>query len=83
MFHVHFIRAVIKNIPNKHKEEMAEKAKYALGNEQAVQILFDELDKRRISKALDAVERFRYDLWNYKAFPKNRLRGIRTTKGME
>jgi hypothetical protein len=46
MCHVHFIRAVLKNIPNKHKEETAEKVKYALGNEQAVQILSDGLDKR-------------------------------------
>jgi|WetSurMetagenome_2_1015567.scaffolds.fasta_scaffold1156614_1 putative transposase len=63
MCHVHFIRAVLKNIPNNHKEEMAEKVKYALGNEQAVQILSDGLDKRRLSKALDAIERSRYDLW--------------------
>jgi len=83
MCHVHFIRAVLKNIPNKYKEEIAQKVKEALENEQAIQALSDELADRGYSKALDTVERFRFDLWNYRAFPKSHWRRIRTTNCME
>ncbi len=83
MCHVHFIRAILKNVPNKHKEEIAELVKDALENEDAIQLLSEELEKRRLSKALDTVEGFSHDLWNYKAFPKNHWKRIRTTNGME
>jgi len=83
MCHVHFIRAVLKNIPNKYKEEIAQKVKEALDNEQAIQTLSNELANRGFSKALDTVERFRFDLWNYRAFPKSHWRRIRTTNCME
>jgi putative transposase len=83
MCHVHFVRAVLKNIPNKHKEEIAQKVKDALENEQAVQTLSDELADRGYTRALDTVERFRFDLWNYRAFPKGHWRLIRTTNCME
>ena len=83
MCHVHFMRAVLKNIPNKYKEEIAQKVKEALENEQAIQTLSDELADRGYSKALDTVERFRFDLWNYRAFPKSHWRRIRTTNCME
>jgi len=83
MCHVHFIRAVLKNIPNKYKEEIAQKIKEALENEQAIQALSDELADRGYSKVLDTVERFRFDLWNYRTFPKSHWRRIRTTNCME
>ncbi len=83
MCHVHFMRAVLKNIPNKYKDEIAQKVKEALDSEQAIQTLSDELADRGYSKALDTVERFRFDLWNYRAFPKSHWRRIRTTNCME
>lgn len=83
MCHVHFIRAVLKNIPNKYKDEIAQKIKEALENEQAIQALSNELAERGYAKALDTVERFRFDLWNYRAFPKSHWRRIRTTNCME
>lgn len=83
MCHVHFIRAVLRNIPNKYKEEIAQKIKEALENEKAAQTLSDELIDRGYSKAVDTIDRFKFDLWNYKAFPKNHWRRIRTTNGME
>jgi transposase-like protein len=83
MCHVHFIRAVLRNIPNKYKEEIAQKIKEALENEKAAKTLSDELENSGYSKAADTVDRFRFDLWNYKAFPKNHWRRIRTTNGME
>ena len=83
MCHVHFMRAVLKNIPNKYKAEIAQKIKEALDNEIDIQALSEELDNRGYSKAADTIERFRFDLWNYKPFPKNHWRRIRTTNGME
>jgi len=80
---VHFTRAVLKNVPNKYKKEIAEKIKEALEDEKAIQTLSQELEERGCSKALDTVERFRFDLWNYKAFPKSHWKRIRTTNGME
>jgi putative transposase len=71
MCHVHLVRAVLKNIPNKHKQEIAQKVKEALENEQTIQTLSDELANRGYSKALDTVERFRLVLWNYRAFSKS------------
>ncbi len=62
MCHVHFIRAVLKNILNKYKEELSLRIKEALENEPATQALSDELADRGYSKALDTVERFRFDL---------------------
>jgi putative transposase len=83
MCHVHFIRAVLKNIPDKYKEEIAQKVKEALEDEKALQALSDELKERGYTKSLDTVERFRFDLWNYRAFPKSHWRKIRTTNMME
>jgi putative transposase len=83
MCHVHFMRAVLKNIPNKYKAEIAQKIKEALDNEQDIQALCDELVNRGYSKAADTIERFRFDLWNYRAFPKSHWKRIRTTNGME
>ncbi len=83
MCHVHFMRAVLKNIPNKYKDEIAQKVKKALDSEQAIQTLSDELADRGYSKALDTVERFRFDLWNYRALPKSHWRRIRITNCME
>lgn len=80
---VHFTRAVLKNVPNRYKKEIAEKVKEASEDENAIQTLSQELEERGCSKALDTVERFRFDLWNYKAFPKSHWKRIRTTNGME
>jgi transposase-like protein len=83
MCQVHFMRAVLKNIPDRYKEEIAQKIKEALENEDSIQALADELADRGYSKAADTVERFRFDLWNYKSFPKSHWRRIRTTNMME
>jgi len=83
MCQVHFMRAVLKNIPDRYKEEIAQKIKEALENENSIQALADELADRGYSKAADTVERFRFDLWNYKSFPKSHWRRIRTTNMME
>jgi transposase-like protein len=42
-----------------------------------------ELSNRNYSKAADTMERYIFDLGNYKAFPREHWRRIRTTNGVE
>lgn len=83
MCNVHFMRAVLKNIPKKDKAEVAYQLKEALEDENKMQILADTLRQNGFSKSADTIERFRFDLWNYKAFPRPHWRRIRTTNGVE
>jgi transposase-like protein len=48
-----------------------------------MQDLVLELETRGYSKAADAIERFNLGLSNYKAFPKDHWKKIRTTNGLE
>ena len=80
---VHFSRAVLRNIPDKDKEEVAEMLKEALEDEAKMQELDAELNLRRYSKSANTIDKFSQDLWNYKAFPKDHWKRIRTTNGLE
>lgn len=73
MFMVHLERAVLRNIKQKDKKEIAEKLKDALGDESKSQKLAAELNIRGDSKATGTIERFIFYIWNYKAFPRNSL----------
>jgi putative transposase len=83
MCNVHFMRAVLKYIPKKDKREVAYMLKDALEDEGMMQELAVVLDERGYKKAAETIERFRFDLWNYKAFPRPHWRRIRTTNGLE
>lgn len=83
MCNVHFMRAVLKNIPKKDKAEVTYELREALVDENKMQILAINLDERGYSKSAETIERFRFDLWNYKAFPRQHWRRIRTTNGVE
>ena len=83
MCNVHFMRAVLKNIPKKSKLEMAYLLQEALEDEGKMQKLAIYLDERGYSKSAETVELFRFDLWNYKAFPRTHWRKIRTTNVLE
>jgi putative transposase len=83
MCNVHFMRAVLKNIPKKDKTEIAYKLREALEDEGKMQKLAIDLDERGYSKSAETIERFRFDLWNYKAFPRSHWRKIRTTNSLE
>lgn len=83
MCEVHFIRAVMRNIPKKHQKEIAGLIKEALGSEQELQNLADELNERGYRKSANTIERFLPGLMNYKAFPKSHWKRIRTTNAME
>ena len=83
MCNVHFMRAVLKNIPKKDKKEIAYMLKEALEDESKMQKLAVVLDEKGYSKSAETIERFRFDLWNYKAFPRMHWKRIRTTNSLE
>jgi len=81
--HVHFIRAVLRNVAKKDQKEIADKLKLALEHESMMDVLVRELEDREYSKAVDTIDRFRFGLWNYKSFPREHWKRIRTTNSME
>lgn len=81
--HVHFSRAVLESISKKDKPEIAEKLKDASDDEIKMQNLAKELRDREYSPAAETIDRFRFDLWNYKAYPKAHWKRIRTTNVIE
>lgn len=83
MCHVHLMRAVLRNVAKKYHKEVADKLKIALEDENEMLQLIQELERRGYSKSADTAERFRFSLWNYKAFPREHWRRIRTTNGLE
>jgi putative transposase len=83
MCNVHFMRAVLKNIPKKDKAKVAYELKEALEDEGKMQILADKLADMGYLKVAETIESFRFDLWNYKAFPRRHWIRIRTTNGIE
>jgi transposase-like protein len=83
MCHVHFIRAVLRNVAKKYHKEIADKIKIALENETEMQQLYLDLESRSYSKSAGTIEHFQFSLWNYRSFPRNHWRRIRTTNGLE
>jgi len=83
MCNVHFMRAVLKNIPKKDKKEIAYMLKDALEDESKMQELAVILDEKGCKKSADTIDSFRFDLWNYKSFPRSHWRRIRTTNSLE
>jgi transposase-like protein len=83
MCHVHFMRAVLKNTAKRYHREIADKIKIALDDETKMQELFLDLENRGYSKSADTIDRFRFSLWNYRSFPREHWRRIRTTNGLE
>lgn len=83
MCNVHFERAVLKSIKKKDKREIANKLMDAIEDEIKLQQLAAELSDRDYSKAAETIERFIFDIWNYKAFPREHWKRIRTTNGVE
>ena len=80
---VHFSRTVLESISNKDKAEIAEMLKEALDDESKMQDLARELSEQGYSQAAETIDRFRFDLWNYKAYPKAHWKRIRTTNVIE
>ena len=83
MCHVHFVRAVLRNVPKKYQKEIADKIKDALEDETKMQDLSQELESRGYLKSVGTIERFQFGLWNYRSFPRAHWKRIRTTNGLE
>ena len=83
MCHVHFVRAVLRNVAKKYQKEIADKIKVALDDEIKMQELEVELLERGYSKAAGTIDHFKFSLWNYRSFPSGHRRRIRTTNGLE
>lgn len=83
MCNVHFMRAVLKNISKKDKKDVAYMLKDAIEDERKMQEVAVILDGMGYEKSADTIDRFRFDLWNYKAFPRSHWKKIRTTNGLE
>ena len=83
MCSIHCTRAVLRNIPLKHQNEVAEGLKEAYGSEQRLQDLADDLTARRYRKAANTIERFLSGLMSYTAFPKQHWKRLKTTNLME
>jgi putative transposase len=83
MCHVHFMRAVLRNVAKKYQKEIADKLKIALEDETKMNELVLDLESRGYNKSADTIERFRFSLGNYRAFPREHWRRIRTTNGLE
>ena len=81
--HVHFSRAVLDSISNRDKQEIADKLKEASDDEMKMQELGKELRDRGYDPAAETIDRFRFDLWNYKAYPRVHWKRIRTTNVIE
>jgi transposase-like protein len=63
--------------------EVAYQLKEALEDENKMYLLSDIFNQKDFSKSADTIENFWFDLWNYKAYPRQRWRRIRTTNGIE
>jgi len=82
--HVHFLRAIMRNIPKSAYSVVIPMIKAALdGNEDELGMVAGELERWGYSKAAKTTEEFMFDLGNYRAFPKKHWRRIRTTNMVE
>ena len=83
MCHVHFIRAVLKKVSRKDHKMIASLLKDSLADPRRLQECIVELESRGYSRAADTIERFQYDLLNYRSFSSEHWRRIRTTNLLE
>jgi putative transposase len=83
MCNVHYERAILKSIKQKDRGEIAKKLKSAIEDRARLQDLAVELADRGYSKAADTIEKFIFDVLNYKATPEKHWRRIRTTNCLE
>jgi transposase-like protein len=79
MCHVHFIRAVLRNVTRKHHKEIAETLQESLSDAGRLQEYAVQLDDRGLSRAADTIHRFHHGLMNYRTFPPEFRKKIRIT----
>jgi transposase-like protein len=83
MCHVHFIRAVLRKVPRKYHKEIAETLKECLSDSHRLLEFAVQLDERGFSRAADTIHRFQHGLMNYRSFPPEFWKKIRTTNLLE
>ncbi len=83
MCHVHFIRAVLRKVPRKYHKEIAEVLKECLTDSGKLLEYATQLDERGFSRAADTIHRFHHGLMNYRSFPPEFWKKIRTTNLLE
>jgi transposase-like protein len=83
MCHVHFIRAVLRKVSRKYYKLIAERLKECLSDPTILLAYAKELEDQRLSRAADTIYRFEHGLMNYRAFPPEHWKKIRTTNLLE
>ncbi len=73
----------MKKVPNKRWKEISERLKEHLTSVEQLQNFIEELEQEGFEKAAQTCERFMFGLFNYKDYPRNHWRRIRTTNMME
>ena len=83
MCQVHYL-AILRNVPRKHQSDVSAPVKSALnGNEDKLSSVATRLEQMGFRSAANTVERFMFDLGNYRDFPVYHWRRIRTTNMVE
>ena len=81
---VHYLRAIMRNIPVKSQDNYRPHLKAALfENNGDLMEIAEELHYNGYRKAAGTIERFLPDIRNYQVFPKQHWKRIRTTNLME
>ena len=84
MCQVHFLRAILRNIPRKRQSEVIPLVKSALnGYEDRLSEVAEKLERMGFHKAADTVELFMFDVGNYRDFPIEHWKRIKTTNMVE
>ena len=81
--HVHFIRAVLRKVSRKYHKSIAERLKESLSDHALLLAYAKELENSGFSRAADTIYRFEHGLMNYRAFPPEHWKKIRTTNLLE
>lgn len=81
---IHYLRAIMRYIPVKAKDDFLVSLKAAIfENEGDILDIAEELHYCGYCKAADTIERFLPDIHNYQAFPQKHWKKIRTTNLVE
>ena len=83
MCYVHYMRNVLKHIPQKYMTEVSDRMKSAMDFPEEIQKIADDLRDKGWKEAANTIERFLPDVLNYQAFPREHWKKIRTTNGIE
>jgi putative transposase len=83
MCHVHFIRAVLRKVSRKYHKLIAERLKECLSDSTLLLAYAKELENTGFSRAADTIYRFEHGLMNYRAYPREHWKKIRTTNLLE